>query len=87
MSIEIIRRAVDAKGNLPVDAASLAADADLYAAGLSPFCAIQVMLRLEAELDVEFPKSMLNRRSMATMATIGALLAALEQSQSRPRAA
>jgi acyl carrier protein len=87
MSIETIRRALDAKGNLSVAAASLSAEADLYAAGLSPFCAIQVMLRLEEERNVEFPKSMLNRRSMATMATIAARLDALEQAQARPRAA
>jgi len=85
--IEFIRRAMDAKGNLPAAAASLSADADLYAAGLSPFCAIQVMLWLERELEVEFPKSMLNRRSMATMATIAACLGELEQAQSRNRAA
>ena len=42
--IETIRRAIDDKGHLPVVAARLAADADLYAAGLSPFAAIQVML-------------------------------------------
>ncbi|WP_159732861.1 acyl carrier protein [Methylosinus sp. Ce-a6] len=87
MSIETIRRAIDAKGNLPVAAATLSAEADLYAAGLSPFCAIQVMLRLEAEREVEFPKSMLNRRSMATMATMAALLGELEQAEARPRAA
>ncbi|MBG0808700.1 acyl carrier protein [Methylosinus sp. H3A] len=85
--IEFIRRAIDAKGNLPVAAASLSAEADLYAAGLSPFGAIQVMLWLEREIDVEFPKSMLNRRSMATMATITALLGELEQAEARPRAA
>jgi hypothetical protein len=87
ISIETIRRAIDAKANLPVAAASLAADADLYAAGLSPFCAIQTMLWLEAELDVEFPKSMLNRRSMATMATIAALIGDLRQAETRQRAA
>ncbi|WP_051949322.1 phosphopantetheine-binding protein [Methylosinus sp. PW1] len=86
-SIEIIRRAMDAKGSLRVAAASLAAEADLYAAGLSPFCAIQVMLWLEAALDVEFPKSMLQRRSMATMGTIAALIGDLLQSEARARAA
>ncbi|MBU3890564.1 acyl carrier protein [Methylosinus sporium] len=86
-SIEIIRRAVDAKGNLPAAAASLSAEADLYAAGLSPFCAVQVMLWLEATLDVEFPKPMLERRSMATMATIAALIGDLLEAEARPRAA
>ncbi|WP_400769509.1 phosphopantetheine-binding protein [Methylosinus sporium] len=86
-SIEIIRRAMEVKGGLPVAAASLSVEADLYAAGLSPFCAIQVMLWLEAELGVEFPKSMLQRRSMATMATIAALIGDLLQAEARPRAA
>jgi acyl carrier protein len=83
--IETIRRAIEDKGHLSV--ASLSLDADLYSAGLSPFAAIQVMLELERRLDVEFPKSMLNRHSMATIGTIAALLGALQADAGRLQAA
>jgi acyl carrier protein len=87
MMIETIRRAIDAKGHLPIAASTLSTDADLYAAGLTPFAAIQVMLALETALEVEFPKSMLNRRSMASIDTIAARLHGLQADRERPQAA
>jgi acyl carrier protein len=83
--IETIRRAIEAKGHLSVE--TLPRDADLYRAGLSPFSAIQIMLELERVLDIEFPKSMLNRRSMATIGTIASLVEALQAEAAHPRAA
>jgi acyl carrier protein len=83
--IETIRRAIETKGQLGV--ATLPLDADLYRAGLSPFSAIQIMLELERLLDIEFPKSMLSRRSMATIGTIASLVEALQAQAARPRAA
>lgn len=83
--IETIRRAIETKGQLSV--ATLPLDADLYRAGLSPFSAIQIMLELERLLDIEFPKPMLNRRSMATIGTIASLVEALRAQAARPRAA
>lgn len=76
--IETIWRAIDEKGHLPVAAATIAADADLYRIGLTPFAAVQVMLAIEKAFDVEFPKSMLERRSMAS---IGAILSRLRRLQ------
>lgn len=83
--IETIRRAIATKGHLRAE--TLPLDADLYRAGLSPFTAIQIMLELERLLDIEFPKSMLNRRSMATIGAIAALVATLQAETARPRAA
>jgi acyl carrier protein len=85
--IETIRRVIDEKGHLGMAAARLSADADLYAAGLTPFAAIQIMLELERRLDIEFPKSMLNRRSMATIGAIASLLLALQAQAAHPQAA
>ena len=62
-----IRRAIDKKGKLPVGAHLIASWADLYEAGLTPFAAIQVMIEIEKELAVEFPDSMLNRESLASI--------------------
>lgn len=83
--IETIRRAIETKGHLRVE--TLPLDADLYRAGLSPFTAIQIMLELERLLDIEFPKSMLNRRSMATIGVIASRVETLRAETARPRAA
>jgi acyl carrier protein len=85
--IETIRRAIDERGHLAIPAHSLKPSADLYAAGLTPFAAIQVMLALEKALGVEFPKSMLNRRSMGSIDAILWCVAQLREEQSRLRAA
>lgn len=76
--IETIRRAIDEKGHLTIAANGLAPSADLYEAGLTPFAAIQVLLLLETSFAVEFPKSMLNRR---TLSSINAILACIEELQ------
>ena len=47
---------------------------DLYAAGLTSFAAVQVMLALEEACDVEFPERMLNRRSFASIDAIAGCL-------------
>ncbi|WP_333631852.1 acyl carrier protein [Agrobacterium cavarae] len=57
-------------GQLPVAVDTLADDADLYAAGLSSFASVQLMLGLEEAFDIEFPDSMLNRKSFASIAAI-----------------
>lgn len=57
-------------GNLSVSVDGLADDADLYSAGLSSFASVQLMLSLEEAFDIEFPDSMLNRKSFASVAAI-----------------
>jgi acyl carrier protein len=54
-----IREILRLHGNLPADPRSLAADADLYAVGLSSHASVGVMLALEERFDVEFPDEML----------------------------
>ncbi len=66
----IIRKLLQEHDGLhtPVDA--LASDADLYAAGLTPFAAIKVVLSLESEFGVEFPAAMLRRHKFSSIASI-----------------
>lgn len=71
-----VRKILAAHSELSVDAASLGKDADLYAAGLSSFASVQTMLALEEAFDVEFPDSLLNRKSFQS---IGAISAAITQ--------
>lgn len=67
---ETIRGLLTKFGGLPVAADQLENDADLYTAGLSSFASVQLMLALEETFDVEFPDSLLNRRSFASIAAI-----------------
>jgi len=71
-----IRDLIVKHAGLSVDVASLGDDADLYAAGLSSFASVQLMLAIEDNFDVEFPDRMLNRRSFAS---IGAISACVEE--------
>ncbi|RWX74487.1 acyl carrier protein [Neorhizobium lilium] len=67
---ETIRELLGKVGGLPVPVAELADDADLYAVGLSSFASVQLMLGLEEAFDIEFPDSLLNRKSFASIAAI-----------------
>ena len=68
--LQTIRTLIAAHGRLPVAVESLSNDQDLYAAGLTSFAAVQLMLALEDGFDVEFPEQMLNRRSFASIDSI-----------------
>lgn len=57
-------------GGLQTPAAGLADDADLYAAGMTSFATVQLMLALEEAYDVEFPEERLNARTFASIASI-----------------
>ncbi|MGF9695226.1 MULTISPECIES: acyl carrier protein [unclassified Rhizobium] len=79
---ETIREILSKVGGLPVPVSDLADDADLYAAGLSSFASVQVMLAIEEKFDIEFPDNLLNRKSFASIAaidtTVGQILKAQE---------
>lgn len=64
-------RALLAKlGGLPVSVDTIDDNGDLYAAGLSSFASVQLMLGLEEAFDIEFPDHLLNRKSFASIAAI-----------------
>lgn len=71
-----IREILAEYGRLRVDVATLSDDTDLYGAGLSSHAAVNVMIALEDELDIEFPDSLLRK---STFASVGAIKAALEE--------
>ncbi len=74
---ETIRALLTKLGGLPVAVDKLADDADLYAAGLSSFASVQLMLGLEEAFDMEFPDHLLNRKSFASIAAIEATVATI----------
>lgn len=78
---ETIRELLGRVGGLPVAVADLADDADLYAAGLSSFASVQLMLAIEEAFDIEFPDSLLNRKSFASIAAIEATVSQIIKSR------
>ena len=85
--IETIQRLIDEKGKLSTPARDLAPGSDLYRTGLTPFTAIQLMLALEKEFEVEFPKQMLNRQSMSSINAIRSCICELQERQAPSKAA
>lgn len=73
--LQTIRELIAQHGRLPVDIGAIANDQDLYAAGLTSFSAVQLMLGLEEAFDTEFPERMLNRKTFSSIAAIGAAIA------------
>jgi acyl carrier protein len=69
-----IRRILQDHGRLSKDAGSLAAEADLYQAGMTSHASVNVMLALEGEFDVEFPDHMLKRNVFDSVASIHAAI-------------
>ena len=67
---EDIRKIISKYCNLPVNMATLPESADLYAAGLSSFASVQLMLALEHYFDVTFPLHLQSRKTFASIAAI-----------------
>lgn len=70
-----VRQALADHGRLSVDAWEVAADADLYALGLTSHATVNVMLAVENELDTEFPDAVLNRATFGSVTSIVAAAA------------
>lgn len=72
-----IRQILAQHGRLSVDAGSLTDDGDLYYAGLTSLATVNVMLALENHFDIEFPDSMLSRKTFASIESIAEAVAEL----------
>jgi acyl carrier protein len=71
---EQIRQIINDHARLPSDVGELAADADLYQAGMTSHASVNVMLALEDHFDVEFPDRMLKRSVFESISSIAAAL-------------
>lgn len=70
MSTEKVRNILTQHGRLSNDVNSLENDSDLYNAGLTSLATVGLMLALEDEFDVEFPDSMLSRKTFSSIESI-----------------
>jgi acyl carrier protein len=70
-----VRALLKTTGWLQTDIGTLGNDADLYAAGLTSHATVTLMLALEETFDVEFPDSLLRRRTFSSVDAIVEALA------------
>lgn len=71
-----LRNMVASMNLIPVSLDGLSDQDNLFDAGMTSFGSVQLMLAIEEEFDVEFPNSLLTRK---TFATFGDLTSAVEQ--------
>ena len=65
-----VRALLKTTGWLQTDIDTLADDSVLYSAGLTSHATVTLMLALEEEFDVEFPDSLLRRRTFSSVEAI-----------------
>ncbi len=70
MNTSAIKQILAQHGRLSNGVDSLDEQSDLYHAGLTSLATVGLMLALEDEFDVEFPDSMLSRRTFSSIGTI-----------------
>lgn len=72
-----IRAILARHGRLSADVGNLRDDSDLYEAGLTSLATVNVMLALEGHFDIEFPDSLLGRKTFASLGAIAEAIAEL----------
>ncbi|MBY4011999.1 acyl carrier protein [Rhodococcus fascians] len=72
-----IRDVLDKLGKMPVAASGIDSASDLYDSGLTSHASVNVMIGLEDEFDIEFPDSMLQKSTFASIDAIAAAVAQL----------
>ena len=65
-----IRDIIAQHGRLSVDVTTLQEGSDLYLAGLTSLATVGVMLALEDHFNIEFPRSMLSRKTFESIGSI-----------------
>ena len=79
VEVESIREILKQHGRLSVDVSSLDEESDLYSAGLTSLATVGIMLALEDRFDIEFPESMLSRKTFKSLSSIAEAVTNLAQ--------
>jgi len=70
MNVTKVRNILSSHGRLSEAVEDLKGDSDLYHAGLTSLATVGLMLALEDEFDIEFPDSMLSRKTFGSIESI-----------------
>lgn len=79
-----VRAILERLGEIPTMGA-LKDDSDLYAAGLSSYGTVELMVALESEFGIEFPDSLLARATFGSVEAVAAAVAGLLQAPAPAR--
>ena len=79
MHVDQIRTVLGKHARLASDVATLSEDSDLYGAGLTSLTTVNLMLALEDEFNVEFPETMLGRKTFQSIRALNEAVSALTQ--------
>ena len=79
MPVEKIRSILSKHGRLSVAVDQLANDGDLYKAGLTSLATVGLMLALEDQFNVEFPDSLLSRKTFSSIDSISDAITQLQK--------
>lgn len=74
-----IRALLDEVGGLAGPASGLSDSDDLFAAGLTSFATVSVMLTIEEEFGLSFPDTLLTRATFTSIDTLAAAIASLKE--------
>ena len=77
MYVEKVREILSQHGRLFTPVTQVRDDSDLYDAGLTSLATVGVMLALEEGFDIEFPDSMLSRKTFASIESLSAAVQSL----------
>ena len=75
-----VRQVLRDYGRLGLPVEELSDDDDLYLAGMTSQASVNVMLGLEATLDIEFPEHLLRKSTFASIRAITGAVTGLRQS-------
>ena len=75
--LNAIREVLAQHGRLSVDVTTIDVEGDLYSAGLTSLATVGIMLALEDRFDIEFPESMLSRKTFKSVSSISEAVANL----------
>ena len=75
--VQAIREIVAQQGRLSVDVFELDTTSDLYSAGLTSLATVGIMLALADRFNIEFPESMLSRKTFNSIASISGAVSQL----------
>ena len=70
MYVEKVREILSQHGRLFSGITEISNESDLYEAGLTSLATVGVMLALEEQFDIEFPDSLLSRKTFASIQSL-----------------
>lgn len=79
-----IQRLISQETRVAIPAERLAPETNLYDLGMTSFDAVRLLVAIEREYKVEFPREALNRRTLSSIEAIATSVLALWQLEMEP---